>query len=305
MFAGFALVITIMLSVIGYSYFSFSQSEKAFDFNIETYEMISNTNNILESMINMETSARGYALTGKEEYLEPYHVEKLEYEKHFNLAKYATFDNPNHQERLVKIRESHDSWIEWGNDVLIQGRKDVDSGLIELGDLIVMIQKGQGKKYMDSIRFNIDEIISEEEAILKERTNELNQLKIRTVGVMSVGGIGATILGIFTAIFITGTVVKPVNTLEKTFFDISEGEGDYQFRLGVDSNDELGQMSKSFNRFMDKIQAIIIENTNANWVKTGENELIKKLSGVSNIKSLGQEGIKHITKYVGGQVAGI
>lgn len=305
MFIGFALIITLMLAVIGYSYFSFVQSEKAFDLNNETYEIISNTNNVLESMINMETAARGYALAGKEEYLEPYHLGKSEYEKYFDLVKHSTFDKSNHQERLEKIEENHDGWLEWANRVLIQGREDVRSGLLELEDLVIMTQKGEGKKHMDSIRFNIDEIIREEEAILEERTSELNQLKRITVGVMSLGGIIATILGVFTALFITRIVVRPVNTLKKTFSDISQGEGDYKFRLNVDSNDELGQMSKSFNRFMDKIEVVIIENTNANWVKTGQNELNKKLNGVHSIKRLGEEGIKHITKYVGGQVASI
>lgn len=305
MFVGFGMIITLMLAVIGYSYFSFNQSEKAFESNVETYEIISNTNNILESMLNMETAARGYALAGEEEYLEPYHAGKLEYEKYFALVKEGTFDTPNHQERLVKIAADHDSWLDWANSVLIQGRKDVESELIELEDLVTMTQKGEGKKYMDRIRFNIDELTSEEEAILDKRARELSQLKMRTVGVMSVGGIIATILGVFIAFFITGTVVGPIDTLRSTFSDISEGAGDYTFRLTADSNDELGEMSKSFNRFMNKIEAVIIENRHANWVKTGENDLNKKINEIDNIKSLGDEGIKHITKYVGGQVASI
>ncbi len=305
MFIGFGLIIAIMLSVIGYSYYSFIQSEEAFDLNIETYTIITNTNSLLESMINMETAARGYALAGKEEYLEPYHIGKEEYEKYFDLVKYSTFNRDNQQARLIRIKENHDNWIEWANKDLIQGKRDVESGVMEIEDLNSIIQQGKGKKYIDNIRFNIDEIILEEEVILEERISKLDKLKLRIVGVMSIGGIIATILGLITALFITETVVGPVNSLRKTFSDISKEEGDYKFRLNVDSKDELGQMSKSFNEFMDKIEAIIIENTNANWVKTGQNELNKKLNGVNDIQQFGEEAISHITKYIGGQIASI
>ncbi len=305
MFLGFALVIAIMLAVISYSYFSFLQSERALDSNIETFEFISNTDNILESMINMETAARGYALVGKEEYLEPYHLGKLEFEKYYDLAKQSSLDKPRQQESLLEIKEAHDSWLEWGNKSFIQARQELEAGLLSQEDLNAIYQKGDGKIYMDSIRLNIDKIIQEEDAILKERTRELDRLKSRTLGLMSIGGLVATILGSFTAIFITENVVGPVNSLRDTFSKISEGAGDYRFRLDIESEDELGRMAESFNLFMDKIELIIIENTNANWIKTGQNEVNDILKSIHSIEELGEEGIKHISKYIHGQVASI
>lgn len=301
MFIGFGLITIIMLAVIGYSYFSFVETDKTLDLNIETYGIITMTGDIMESMLNMETGVRGYALTGKEEFLEPYKLGKKNYEKYFDLVKDATLDNLEHQDRLSRLSESYEHWIEWANKTVIQGRQDVGSGLMKLEDLIIAAQKGQGKKDIDNIRSIIDEIIKEEEGVLSERFNDLNNLKGKTVGVMSLGGLLATILAVFTAFFITGTVVRPVNALRKTFVDISKGEGDYKFRLNIDSNDELGQMSEGFNEFMDKIEIIIIENSNEDWIKTGQNGLNKKLSGVQDIELLTRKGIEYITKYVGGQ----
>ncbi len=63
----------------------------------------------------------------------------------------------------------------------------------------------------------------------------------------------AGILIILTRVIIISRVNKSVEMLK----DIAEGEGDLTRRLDVDSNDELGEMAKWFNMFIDNIQKII------------------------------------------------
>ena len=58
-------------------------------------------------------------------------------------------------------------------------------------------------------------------------------------------------------IFLASRIAKPIREADAFFRDISEGEGDLTGRLNVKSNDELGNMAKSFNTFADKLQAMI------------------------------------------------
>jgi methyl-accepting chemotaxis protein len=58
---------------------------------------------------------------------------------------------------------------------------------------------------------------------------------------------------------ISNNIVKPIRKTTDILKDISEGEGDLTKRLKVYTNDEVGELSKSFNLFVDKIQQLIIQ----------------------------------------------
>ena len=51
-------------------------------------------------------------------------------------------------------------------------------------------------------------------------------------------------------------IVKKVTTKLK---EISESDGDLTQRIGYVSKEEIGNLSKSFDTFMDKLQSIIKE----------------------------------------------
>jgi methyl-accepting chemotaxis protein len=63
------------------------------------------------------------------------------------------------------------------------------------------------------------------------------------------GGVSAVVIERYIAI--------PLRQLTSRLKDIAEGEGDLTKRLELTSNDELGETSRSFNLFMDKLQGIM------------------------------------------------
>ncbi|SCY26726.1 methyl-accepting chemotaxis protein [Desulfoluna spongiiphila] len=70
----------------------------------------------------------------------------------------------------------------------------------------------------------------------------------------------ATIVLIGTVIFlVTNSISKPVRQVVAGLRDIAEGEGDLTMRLMVDSKDEVGEMARWFNLFMEKLQLIITD----------------------------------------------
>jgi methyl-accepting chemotaxis protein len=57
--------------------------------------------------------------------------------------------------------------------------------------------------------------------------------------------------------FLATRIARPIREADAFFRDISEGEGDLTGRMSVKSNDELGDMARSFNTFADKLQGMI------------------------------------------------
>lgn len=52
-------------------------------------------------------------------------------------------------------------------------------------------------------------------------------------------------------------IVKPIRAVVERLQDIASGEGDLTQRLVISSHDEIGDLARGFNQFLDKLQAII------------------------------------------------
>ncbi len=64
-------------------------------------------------------------------------------------------------------------------------------------------------------------------------------------------------LTIFLSFFIANAIVKPIHRVVDMVKDIAEGEGDLTVRLEASSRDEIGELSRWFNVFLEKLQDII------------------------------------------------
>ncbi len=68
-----------------------------------------------------------------------------------------------------------------------------------------------------------------------------------------IGALVAVILGLV----VSRSVTLPIQNAAAMLKDISEGEGDLTKRLVTPNNDEIGEMAKYFNNFVEKLQGIV------------------------------------------------
>jgi methyl-accepting chemotaxis protein len=95
--------------------------------------------------------------------------------------------------------------------------------------------------------------------VLSVAASEINA-PLRSLAKTSLLIIIITSLFLLTAVtFLTGTISKPVNHLVSMLKDIAEGQGDLTKRLKSESRDELGDLAKWFNTFIEKLQTILAQ----------------------------------------------
>jgi len=83
-------------------------------------------------------------------------------------------------------------------------------------------------------------------------------------------------------------IIKPIEKVSEGLKDIAQGEGDLTVRLPVTSDDEVGELSKWFNTFMEKLLAIIKEiGGNADTLTASSADL----SGLSGNMSEGADNM--------------
>ncbi|MCL2459335.1 MAG: methyl-accepting chemotaxis protein [Desulfobulbus sp.] len=100
-----------------------------------------------------------------------------------------------------------------------------------------------------------------------------------TIAMLTLVSVGVAALLIF---FATNTFIRPINKAVAGLQDIAQGEGDLTMRLEVASRDEVGELAKWFNTFIDKLQSLI-SRISDNTKKI--NQTIKELSDIASALS--------------------
>ncbi|MCL1076974.1 methyl-accepting chemotaxis protein [Parashewanella spongiae] len=99
----------------------------------------------------------------------------------------------------------------------------------------------------------IDETLTEAMHLAKKvEVNVQSQLFWVLSLLISISGIA-----IFSALFITKSIVNPMRKLTSAVIELTRGDGDLTKRLDENSNDEMGNLSREFNLFIQKVQCSV------------------------------------------------
>jgi methyl-accepting chemotaxis protein len=128
----------------------------------------------------------------------------------------------------------------------------------------------QGKKSTK----NASEMIHAAEVTARKKTTLLVSLVGTGCGAIILLSIGALVVFL---------VTRPISRVGDRLEDIAQGEGDLTVRLDIRTQDEIGNLSKWFNIFIEKLEQIIRQfAANANEVSIASNQLSSISQQMSN-----------------------
>ncbi|HKB84337.1 MAG TPA: CHASE3 domain-containing protein, partial [Burkholderiales bacterium] len=168
---GFGLALAILVAIGTVSYLSIAKLTDTAEWVAHTYQVLEKLEAVLSGMKDAETGQRGYIITGEERYLEPFRAAKETINQKVKSLRELTRDNVNQQRRLdileplIDGREGKFAELQ----ETIGARKDKARGF-DAARQIVLTDKG--KNVMDDIRKTIDEMMREENTLLKKRSDE-------------------------------------------------------------------------------------------------------------------------------------
>lgn len=95
------------------------------------------------------------------------------------------------------------------------------------------------------------------EVQIQQVQDEIEQ-RISTI-ITSIIVIASVLLLVFgvVGVVLSNTFLRPLQQIKENLDDIAAGEGDLTRRLPINSDDELGQLAGSFNRFVEKIHGLV------------------------------------------------
>ncbi len=129
-----------------------------------TKEVLLKTEQTLSTLKDVETGIRGYAITGDNNFLEPYNSGKSDITAYVIALKKLTIDNVPQQKRLDSLQQQVLTILATSNNIInIVNNKDSGSKLVTAIE--------QGKQQMDAIRATVVLIQNNENQLLQQRQN--------------------------------------------------------------------------------------------------------------------------------------
>lgn len=171
--------------------------------------------------------------------------------KKHGVQELLNFDQSDAVEQLTELRETFNTNFQktkavHGSD---KWRTDIYLVRTELGLLLAKIKR------------NLNILVEKQSSLIKSESQDLLDFVHRTKVFVYSMLFAGMVLGILLAWAVSFMITCPLSAAVAAMKDISEGEGDLTSRLEVSGKDEIGQLAKSFNGFISKIQQIIKDVT--------------------------------------------
>jgi signal transduction histidine kinase/CheY-like chemotaxis protein/CHASE3 domain sensor protein len=182
--AGFMIAVIAVVVIAMLSYNSLQSTATSARYLTRSVEVLAQLQALMSTLKDAETGQRGYLLTGRESYLEPYTAAKQGLAAEFGTVKSLTADDPAQSSRLEHLQSlAGDKIQELGETVeLRRGGQSAAALNIVLSD--------RGKNAMDRIRIVVNEMESSERQLIALRTAQWRSAATVSFGV-TLGGSAA------------------------------------------------------------------------------------------------------------------
>ncbi|WP_380177420.1 methyl-accepting chemotaxis protein [Kalamiella sp. sgz302252] len=259
--SAFGAIAALLVLLCAAFYLNFSRIIDSNNWNVHTWRVIDESRSLTQSLVNMETGLRGYALNGKEEMLAPWTEGQKSFAQHMQKIKALTSDNERQQTRLETLLGQEQAWQASFVEPLMKNRQALTAGTLPYAAFIAAFESNNGKAQMDAMRQRIDEIAAEEKGLLTKRQQTVDATEVQTKFTLLAGillGLAiAAALGYLLSRAITVPLKQAVNAAK------SIAAGDLSTVLVAQSKDETGVLIATFAVMQEQLRKVVSDIQNA------------------------------------------
>lgn len=242
------LLVFLFIAAIFNAVFTFqleSFGEEKLKWVNHTHKVLNETEKLLSAMKDTETGQRGYLLTSRVSYLEPYYTGAVKAEEGFNKLLKLTSDNPGQQESLRIIEKLMRLKLEELKMTIDLVQKGYTNKALEI------VTQNKGKQHMDNIRRQLDSFTNTELILLEQRKGDFRENRAQITTLITVEIVFFVGLAVITLTFLRRNFFLPLKLLLSSAKKIESGEK-LEVR-DVIEKDEMGNLLSTFFVMSEKI----------------------------------------------------
>jgi signal transduction histidine kinase len=214
-------------------------------------QVIATANRLQTFVIDLETGARGFALTRDERYLDPWKKAQALYPGATATLVDLTKDNPTQHRRALEIKSEIETYFTYYSVPL------VDFLRRNPAEAPSVATDARGRGQVEAIRNQFDRFLATETTLSAARNERASAT---THNSLIVGGIGlgaALLLIVVGAVYVSRAVARPVRLTAAAAARIAGG--DLSERLDTDGPGEVGQLERTFNTMAASLERTVAD----------------------------------------------
>lgn len=298
---GFSLLILLTSSAA--SYWSIQKQIENRENLSRSRRAITSVKDVLIALLDAETGNRGFQLTGKENFLEPYNRSLLEFPKAMEIAKSLDIADKAQLDRLKKLEENVHNNIA-NVKQFVENKRN--------GKQMTQEQMLSSKFYMDECRRIVRDFVKYEEIQREQNNKDLNDSTNLTIIFIILSAIAAVIVTALFYIKLRNDLIRR-EKLEKELkakdLEITNrvsaiqqvanrvANGDYSQKASDDSQDDLGDLVDSLNHMTDSLKKSFDEINKSDWRQKGLALLNESLVGNKSVKEVTSASLNQLVEY--------
>jgi signal transduction histidine kinase len=196
-----------------------------------THEIMGEIRDIRLVASRANSSVRGYIITGKDEFLDPFREELQEMERQVREVRTLTAAKPEQKERLETIEKLIAEQVAYSTNLIAIRR---EKGF-EAAERVV--STGEGKKRVNLILEIVEQMLDHERGLLAQRKEIQDDSVLLANGLIIVGGVLAVIIVSFASVVLRQDV-RERERLERAILEIGDRK---QQQMGHDLHDSVCQ----------------------------------------------------------------
>ncbi|SMP32785.1 response regulator [Chryseobacterium profundimaris] len=298
---GLSLLILIASSIA--SYVSIQKQMDNRESLSKSRRSITAVKDVLISLLDAETGSRGYQVTGRENFLEPFNRSLIEFPKAIERVKNLDITDEKQLKLLNELERNVNTNIS-NLKHFVDNRK---KGIIMSQEQVLM-----SKAYMDRCRNIVEEFVKYEETQLAIKNKDLTRSSNTTVLFIIFSAIAAIVVTTFFYLKLRADLIRR-DKLEKALKDkdieitnrvsaIREianrvANGDYSQKATDNSRDDLGDLAESLNHMTESLKTSFDKINASDWRQKGLALLNESLMGNKSVQEVSDNALKQIIEY--------
>jgi CHASE3 domain sensor protein len=287
--AGFAISSILLITIGIVAYLSISSLITMSYSVAHTHKIMEEISNVLSAFKDAETGQRGYIITANESYLEPYNNALESAPKLMKELRELTADSPEEVKHLDKVELL-------ATEKFAELKRTIDlrrSGMQE--QAVKLIMSDVGKKYMDGIRHEFEQMEYNANELLKQRAKEAESTVAQAKSTIIFGTLICLLFvscaGYFITHSLSGQIGSAVGRVQSSSAELqtaalqqASGAKEHATAMGEISTtiNELVATSRQIAESAQRV-AQIAEQT-AGVAQTGDSKVEKGQESISDIR---------------------
>ena len=201
--------------------------------------------NIAKDLVDMETGQRGFLITGKDEFLEPYQKGEYALKGHMRDLRSLMSSSPEIQKQIDKLELLFSTWKTKAAEHEISVRYEINKEKVRFSEIVDSVESGKGKEIVDSIRTKLLEFVEIEERLLIERETNASNDASSSLKLVFLGTSASLAVGVLLSVLIAGFFSKRLRILRGLVNSLARGS---QLEVHEETgHDEIGVLLQSMN----------------------------------------------------------